>query len=309
MHARRLMFLALWIMASAVPVVAPAQTSAAAGTVVVLPQVADITDNTGGWVTTAFVQNPNATSITLNVTYYVSDDAPVSAGTALACDQLIVAGNAAITFDPAIQCHLDAIFSSPHNVFGMMVLEDATGTYKTNAFYAYSRVAKPSGTTGAGNGFSIEGFPVGNFSSATSDVIGLARTQTAPNYLSNCFVDALGEQVDYQIILRQGETGAILGTYPQSGPPLTLAPYHTTRISNIVKAAGVAGATTLDFSNVRATFVNSDNSAMIGFCTVESTLAGSADIRVAKSVDARDARQLRQACYGTDNCPIRNPAH
>ncbi|MGC1816252.1 MAG: hypothetical protein WA900_01160, partial [Casimicrobiaceae bacterium] len=106
----------------------------------------------------------------------------------------------------------------------------------------------------------------------------------------------------------QGETGALLGTYPQSGPPLTLAPYHTTRISNIVKAAGVPGATTLDFSNIRATFLNSDNSAMIGFCTVESTLAGSADFRVAKSVDARDARQLRQACYDMDSCGATAPS-
>ena len=70
-------------------------------------------------MTTAYVlQNPNATSITLDVTYYVSDDVPVSAGSALGCDQLTVAGNSAITFDPAVQRHLDAIFSSPHNVFG-----------------------------------------------------------------------------------------------------------------------------------------------------------------------------------------------
>ena len=304
MQLRRLISFALSLVTAAIAVGAHAQTSAAAGTVVVLPQIADITDSTTGWVSTVFVQNPNGTPITLNVTYYTSDQAQ-SGATVLVCDQLSIAGNTAVTFDPGTQCHLDATYGAVHNVFGMMILEDSTSTYKTNAFYAYSRVEKPSGTIGAGNGFSLEGFPIGNFSSAPADVIGLRRTATSPNYLSNCFVDALGEQVDYQIVLRQGETGALLGTYPQSGPPVTLAPYHTTRVYNVLSAAGLTSG---DYSNVRATFVNSDNSAMIGFCTVETPGTGSADFRIAKSIDARDVRQARQACYGMDACGATTPS-
>ena len=296
MPSRRLLSLALSVVAMAIAITARGQTSAASGTVIMLPQIATIA---GGWVTTVFVQNPNGTPITLDVTYQFSDDAAATlAGATLTCDQLSIAANAAITFDPAVQCHLSTLYPGVANIFGALTLSDATTQYKTNMFYAYSRAAQTN-PAGAGNGFSVEGFPVGNFSSATSDAIGLTRTSTFPNYLSNCFVDALGEQVDYQIILRQGETGALLGTYPQSGPPLTLAPYHTTRVFDVLAAAGLTAG---DYSNVRATFVNSDNSAMIGFCTVETTGTGSADFRIAKSIDARDVRQARQVCYGVGDC-------
>ena len=35
---------------------------------------------------------------------------------------------------------------------------------------------------------------------------------------------------------------------------------------------------------------------------VETTSNGSADFRIAKSIDARDSRQVRQVCYGQDSC-------
>lgn len=286
-----------------------AQTSAGAGTVLLLPLIADITAGTK-WVSTIFVQNPNPNPITVSVTYYFSDNQGTVGiqGTSLACTPLSVPANAAVTFDPATQCPLSTLPSPGNtNVFGSLVLADATSTYATNVFLAYSRVAKPSGESGAGNGFSVEGFPVGNFSSATSDVIGLQRSSETPvpNFLSNCFVAALNEQVDYSITLRQGETGALLGTYPQSGPPLTLAPYHNVRIFDVITAAGLPAG---NYSNVRATFTNQDGSAMIGYCTVESTTAGSADFRLAKSTDARDVRQSRLACYGMDSCPASTPS-
>lgn len=282
---------------------AAAQTSAGAGTVVLLPLIADVTAGTK-WVSTIFVQNPNANAITVSATYYFSDSQGTVGieGTSLPCTPLSVPANAAVTYDPATQCPLSTLPSPGNtNVFGSLLLADVTSTYATNVFLAYSRVAKPTGQVGAGNGFSVEGFPVGNFSSAQSDVIGLQRSSETPvpNFLSNCFVAALNEQVDYSIVLRQGETGALLGTYPQSGPPLTLAPYHNTRIFDVITAAGLPAG---NYSNVRATFVNTDNSAMIGYCTVESTTAGSADFRLAKSTDARDVRQSRLACYGMDSC-------
>ena len=181
------------------------------------------------------------------------------------------------------------------NIFGMMILDDSA-TPKTNTFYVYSRAATPVGSPQPNNGFSIEGFPAGNFSSATASAIGLQKTAAAPHFNSNCFIGALGESVNWQLILRDS-TGAPIGN--PIGGPTTLAAYHTTRILDVFTAAS---APVQDYSNVRATFTNTNGSAMIAFCTVETTDNGSADFRVAKSIDARDARQSRQVCFGQDSC-------
>ena len=281
---------------------ASAQTTAAAGTVIMLPLVADIP---AAYTTTVFVQNTHGTSITVNVTYNFSNDAdPAIAGTQLACTPLVVAGNAIATFDPYTQCSLStAIPSGTTNIFGTLLLVDATATVKANTFYAYSRTAQPPGGPGPYNGFSVEGFPVGNFSSATASAIGLQGTTAAPHFRSNCFIGALNEQVDWQLRLYDATgTPVIAPNNPLSG---TLLPYQTTRILNVYAAVnGAPFTTTYDYSNVRATFSNIDSSAMIAFCTVETTDNGSADFRIAKSDDARDVRQSRQACYGMDSCGL-----
>ena len=268
--------------------VAHGQTTAGSGTVVVLPLAAYIP---GAYTTTVFVRNPNANDdITLNVRYYQSDSAtPAGGGTSLACNQLVVPKNKAVTFDLGTRC----TFTGNDN-FGQIVLEDATSTYKTNVFYAYSRTQDPSG-----NGFSVEGFPVGNFSAAPAnapaEAIGLKRTIGAPHYRSNCFVGALGESVDYTIRLFQGETAVPIGS-PISG---SLGAYHSIRYLDVFLAAGAAAT---DYENVRATFTSTTNSALIGYCTLETSDNGSADFRIAKSMNARDNRQSRLACYGMDNC-------
>ena len=287
MPVRRLIASALFGVTAAIGVTAHAQTTAASGTVIVLPLASAIPN---AYATTVFVRNPNSVSaLTLNVRYYQSDNAtPPGTGSPLACPQLIVPANAAVTFDLAVQCNF-----SPSDNFGMIILEDVTSTYKTNTFFAYSRTQDPTG-----NGFSVEGFPVGNFSSAQAEALGLKKTSAAPHYKSNCFVGALNEPVNYTIRLFQGETGVPIGN-PISSPPGGLAAYHTTRILDVFAAAG---APLTDYANVRATFSNAGNSAMIGFCTLETTDNGSADFRVAKSDDARDVRQARLACYGQDDC-------
>lgn len=302
MYARRLMSLAFSLIAAATGMAAHAQTTAGSGTVMVLPLVADIP---AAYVTTVFVQNANPAPITLNATYYFSDQAdPGIAGHSLTCTQLTVAANAVATFDPYAQCSMSTYFASlslgytPTNIFGMMILDDAASP-KTNTFYAYSRTAQPPGGAGPYNGFSVEAFPAGNFSSATASAIGLQQTAAAPHFKSNCFVGALGETVNWQLILRDS-AGAPIGN-TLSG---TLAAYHTMRILDVFNAAAVTG----DQSNIRATFSNSSGSAMIGFCTVETTDNGSADFRIAKSDDARDVRQSRQSCYGMDNCNLATPS-
>src|SRR6185312_8994339 len=118
-----------------------AQTTAGAGTIVVLPTVASIP---GAYTTTVFVRNPNTIPITLDVSYYQSDSAtPPGDGNPVICTQLNVGANRAVTFDLATQCN----FAASDN-FGQLVIEDATSTYKTNTFYAYSR-----SQTSNGNGF------------------------------------------------------------------------------------------------------------------------------------------------------------
>jgi hypothetical protein len=273
-----------------------AQTTAGAGTIVVLPTVASIP---GAYTTTVFVRNPNTSSITLDVRYYQSDSAtPPGDGTPVVCTPLTIGANLAVTFDLAVQCN----FAVSDN-FGQLVLTDATGTFKTNTFYAYSRSQKSNG-----NGFSVEGFPVGNFSGSSSEVLGLKSTPipSAPHYRSNCFVGALGEPVDYQILLVQGETGAVLGSVSGS-----IGAFHTVRILDVFAMAGI-GATQ---NNVRATFSNTagNGASYIGFCTLETTDTGSADFRIAKSSRANDERQSRLICYAMDNCTdthasINNPA-
>jgi hypothetical protein len=268
---------------------AHAQTTAGSGTVIVLPLAAHIALE-GSYATTVFVRNPNANDITIDVRYYQSDSAnPAGTGTPLSCGQLAIPANRAVTFDLGSQC----TFTGQDN-FGQIVLEDATSAYKTNVFYAYSRTQVPNG-----NGFSVEGFPVGNFSAAPgnapAEAIGLKRTVAAPHYRSNCFVGALGEPVDYTIRLFQGETGAPIGNQITG----SLGAYHSIRHLDVFVAAGAADA---DYQNVRATFTSTTNSALIGYCTMETSDNGSADFRIAKSMNARDNRQSRLACYGMDDC-------
>ena len=308
MHVRRLMSLALSLIAVATGVAGHAQTTAGAGTVMVLPLVADIP---AAYVTTVFVQNTHATPITLDVTYYFSDQADATiAGTALTCSQLTVAANSVATFDPYAQCNMGTVLSSTvTNIFGMMILDDAASP-KANTFYTYSRTAQPPGGAGPYNGFSVEGYPVGNFSIANNSgvsAIGLMESapSTPPNFRSNCFIGALGESVNWQLILRDS-TGTPIGN-SLSG---TLAAWHNMRILDVFAAAlGVSvGHVPTAYSNVRATFTNSSGSTTIAFCTVETTDNGSADFRIAKSDDANDVRQSRQACYGMDTCGASVPS-
>jgi hypothetical protein len=293
MHVRRLTASTLLALAFlAAP--AFAQTTAGSGSVVILPSVAFIP---GAFTTTVFVYNPNAASITLNLDYYQSDSSttPLPGGTALDCGQIAVPSLNSVSFNLEAKCN----FTGTSDNFGQLVLQDAAAV-KTNSFFAYSRALAPSN-----NGFSIEGFPAGNFSSQTAHAIGLQKTLTAPHFRSNCFVGALGEAVNYTIVLRQSN-GSALGS-PIQG---SLSAYHTVRFLDVFNAAGVASG---NYSNIRATFSNSTGSAMIGFCTVETTENGSADFRVAKSMDANDTRQSRLACYGMDSCfanlpSVTNPA-
>ena len=239
-----------------------------------------------------FRPNPNANSITLNVRYYQSNDAKPPAGLR-ACSQLVVPASTSVSFDLGTQCGL----TSADDNFGMFVLEDAASP-KVNPFFAYSRTQTPTGI-----GFSVEGFPIGNFSSQNANVLGLRSLAASPQYRSNCFVASLGEPVTVSVKLFQA--GASPETQIGSTITYALGAFQTHRILDVFAAAlGVAVGAAPDKTNVRAQFTNSlsDGAAFIAFCTLETSSNGSADFRIAKSLDARDRRELRLACYAQDTC-------
>ena len=239
---------------------AAAQASFASSTEVVLPLAVNI----AVYKTKVFVLNPNPAAIAVNVLYYQSNNGTAPAGLR-PCTQLNMQGNQSASFDMGSQCGL----TSTDDNFGMLILQDAA---QTNEFFAYSRTETPDGI-----GFSVEGFPIENFSGETAHVLGLQSLATAPNYRSNCFVSSFADPVNWQVQLVQGGTETVLGTITGS-----LAPFQTTRILDVFAAAGLSG----DYGNMRATFSTTDVSqpTYMGFCTLETSSNGSADFRIAKSL-------------------------
>ena len=274
-----------FILGAGTAITAGAQSTAAAGSVVVIPVVAQ----TASYSTEVTVQNPNVMPITLNVDYYDAVDTKTPG--LQPCSQLTVPALATVPFTVSPQCTLD--MTKAH--FGMLVLQDAA-TQQTDTFFAYSRVQNPSNI-----GFSIEGFPIGTFSGAPSDVVGIKRMAAAPSYQSNCFVGALGEAINYQLILRDGTTNTMIGS-PITG---TLQPYQLKRYLDVFSAASAPSG---DYSNVRANFTATTTNltpgfpAFVGFCTVQDNTYYSNDFRIAKSTDALNDANKRLICFGQDSC-------
>lgn len=285
MQPKGFIALATFAFAAGLAGLAHAQATAASGSVVVLPVIAQ----TSSYTSTISVQNPNSAPITVSVRFYEATNSSTPGLTT--CNALTVPALAVVPFTLPDQC---TDFPTGSH-FGMLIMAD-TASQQTDVFFAYSRVQTPDG-----NGFSIEGFPIGAFSGASADAVGIKRQAAAPGYQSNCFVAALGEAIDYQIVLRDGTTNAIIGT-PLTG---TLQPYQETRFLDVfAKAGALAG----DYSNIRANFTatTADSSpgapAFVGLCTVQDNTYFSADFRIAKSIDALNEGMKRVACIGQDSC-------
>lgn len=257
-----------------------AATTAGAATVQVIPVVAQ----TDSYESEIFVRNPNDAALQINVRFYEAQNSATPGQRS--CSPLTLSAQQTIAIKLGTQCALGA---GSH--FGMLILESADAE-KTRFFYAYNRTQTPGG-----NGFSIESFPIGNFSGAASGANGLKRQAAAPVYQSNCFVGALGEPVDYVIRLRDSSNN-------QLGSDVTgsLQPYQMIRYLDIFAAAGLG--TTDDYSVVRATFdnTNAGDPAYIAFCTVQESTFFGADFRIAKSEDALDYAKRRRVCYSQNGC-------
>ncbi len=69
------------------------------------------------------------------------------------------------------------------------------------------RVQNPQGI-----GFSVEGFPLEDFSNQVSDAIGLMKQAASPGYQTNCFVGSLDQPVSYSLKLFNGFSGSQIGS-------------------------------------------------------------------------------------------------
>ena len=263
----------------------PAVTTAGASSTIVIPVVA----STGTFVSEVSVFYPGpfsgtATSMTINVLYYEANG--LASPGLKPCSQLTINAGETKSFLLATQCALGA---GGH--FGLLVLQDAAAE-KTNYFFAFNRTE----SIDFHEGFTIEGFPAGNFSGQNANVAGIKRvaaTAAAPPFQTNCFVASLGETVHYQIDLRDA-SGNALGTTVAGA----LGAWQLVRYVDIFAVAGAAAG---DYVNARARFSITDTPnapALIGFCTVQESARFGADFRIAKSRDAFDQGQRRVSCRG-----------
>lgn len=222
--------------------------------------------------TTLFVHNPSSSATTVRMTYYGANGTAMAG--ANACGDISIPAGTTSEFDPSQLCSLAGAGSQ----FGSMRIYELSDSVRPIA--AYTRVQSFSG-----NGFSIEGFPVGHISNdlGESVVLGLARQAGAPGYQSNCFVSSVGEAVTIDMVLKDG-ANAQLGT-TQS---FSLGANETVRVLDVFAAAGAPDG---DYSNVRAEFTKGTtigNPSFSAFCTVQNNTSFDADFRVAKTVTPDD---------------------
>ena len=251
-----------------------AVTTAGAGSTIVIPVVAA----TGTYTSEISVFWPGpfsgaVTSLVINVYYYEANGLP-SPGLK-PCNPITITAGQTLSFQLATQCTL-----GPGSHYGLLGLQDASAQ-KTNYFYAFNRTQSIS----TQQGFSIEGFPIGNFSAQNANAFGLKRIAAAPGF-QIILIDSTGAQI--------GAAAGITGT---------LGPYQLVRYLDIFAAAGAPAG---DYTDVRARFAvttAANSPALIAFCTVQDNVYFGADFRIAKSRDALDNGQRRVRCInGNADC-------
>lgn len=258
-----------------------AQSPNGFASIIHLPAVA----STGTFHTTLFVHNPGG-PVNVSATYYGATGT-ADAGTALDCGTHAIAAGTTASYDIATLC----TFAGASNFGTLRLVEQNPNNPQPIA--AYTRVQSASG-----NGFSIEGFPIGNFSDdlGKSVVLGLSRQEAAPGYQSNCFASSIGEPVVVDMALFDGANVAV-GT-PHT---FTLAANETVRLLDVFAAVGAPAG---DYANVRAEFAlgagNIGNPSFSAFCTVQNNTSFDADFRIAKTVTPDDQGHLYSVTQNKD---------
>ena len=166
--------------------VASAQSPNGFASIIHIPVVV----RSGSFASTSFVHNPNGIAANVQVTFNGASST-VGAGP-LDCSAHSIPAGSTASYDFAALCPL-----AGGSNFGTLRLTETSPTNIPIA--AYTRVQSPV----AGNGFSIEGFPLGGFANdtGTSVVLGLRRDAAAPGDRSNCFVSSIGEAVAVNVQL------------------------------------------------------------------------------------------------------------
>lgn len=268
--SRRRAALALFFLAAGFAGAAAAQTTRGYGTDIRVPVGA----STGTNVTTLFVHNPSVSASTIRISYYGATGT-FQPGFRSCGDRVLQPGET-LSGNLATICTLGA-----GSNFGQIRLQSIDADDKP--FAAYTRVQQFSG-----DGFSIEGFPIGAFSNpqGSNSVIGLRRQAAAPGYASNCFIGSTGEQVS-----------VTFGLYSSSGTLIGALQNYTVAANDLLRLLDVfaaVGAPAGDYSNVRATFLEDGpgEPAFIGFCTTQNNTTFDSDFRIAKDHVPEDMRNL-----------------
>jgi hypothetical protein len=234
---------------------------------------------------TMLVHNPNAADTAVRFTYYGAN------GTALAgehaCGDTTIPAGSTVQLDVAELCSLTGASGSQFGSLRAYELSDAV-----RPIGIYSRVQAFSG-----NGFSVEGFPIGNFANdlGESVVLGLVNQAAAPGYQTNCFVSSLGEAVTVDMVLKDA-SNAQLG----SAQSFSLGANEMIRVVDVFTAVGAPAG---DYTNVRAEFtkgVTNGNPSYAAFCTVQNNTSFDADFRIAKTVRPDDATVVYSATQNKD---------
>jgi hypothetical protein len=241
-----------------------AQTTAGIAMTVVFPVAAQ----TSSFASEMTLFNPGPNLLTASVSFYEANNA--GAPGPKVCNDVSVPAGRSTQITLSTQCALTG--SGGH--FGLLIVADKA-VPQVNAFYGYTRVQNPQGI-----GFSVEGFPVTDFSNQVSHATGLKRKAAAPTYQTNCFVGSLDQPVSYQLKLFNDSTGTqVGGTLVGS-----LTAFQQFRYLDVFGVNGV-NAPTGDLSNIRAEFTQTSGGTanLIGFCTVQDNTSFGADFRIAKS--------------------------
>lgn len=215
--------------------------------------------------------------------YYYGSDGTASPGVRYCTQAIVPVGG---TYDTAVATAC-ALGTGSH--YGMLRLYALSGAHVS----AYSRVSNPQG-----NGFSIEGFPVGNLFGLQLSVVGLKRSAVAPGYQTNCFVGSLDEPANFSIKLFKPD-GSQLGSTVAG----TVAGNRIVRYLDVFAAAGVA---TAELQDIRAEISSTDGAlqALAAFCTVQNNTSFDADFRIAKSRWGGGAGSLKAVAAAAPASPF-----
>lgn len=261
---------------------AQAQTTYGYASIVEVPVVV----NTSTFTTDLYVHNSGGASVTYSVSYYGATGTPTGSKS---CGTITLAGSETGRYDLGSLCGLSGAQSN----FGRLrIYELAT----TNVpFSAYARIQSFSG-----NGFSVEGFPAGQITgtgggSGNMTVQGLRRQAAAPGYQTNCFFAALNEPTSITWQLRNGTTGAAIGSSSD-------VPLNANQMVRVLDIFAAAGAPAGDYSNVRLEAYENhvDEAGILTFCTVQNNTSFDADFRIAKDRTPGDLNHRYSVASGTD---------